>query len=157
MTRINTVDVAVLAQRHLVAEYKEFTQFLHLIKRRVDNKTGFIDVPKQYTLNAGHCKFFYNKGSYMETRFTQLYNEMIKRNIKVDQDGYKTRLQKIKTIYGLKHHLNRDFTPSTNDKLLNINRMITRINEKPNLYASEELNRYVDLRTQLISKVQNEK
>ena len=149
MTRINSVQVEVLASRHLVAEYKEMTQFLHLIKRRVANKTGFLDIPKEYTLNTGHCKFFYNKGTYITNRFTQLYQELLRRDIKVDARGYQERLERIKTTYDLNKYLCKDYSPTKRDMIINLDRMIQRITEKPTIYNEGELNVYVNLKKSL--------
>lgn len=60
MTRINLIDPSHLTKRHLIAEYKEITQFLHNVK-----KSNLKDIPKHFTLGTGHVKFFYNKGEYV--------------------------------------------------------------------------------------------
>jgi len=35
MTRINLIDPSHLTKRHLIAEYKEITQFLHNVKNQI--------------------------------------------------------------------------------------------------------------------------
>ena len=37
------------------------------------------EIPSQYVLGTGHVKYFYDKMKFLETRFTQLVNEMIRR------------------------------------------------------------------------------
>ena len=36
MTRLNLVEPGDLTDRHLIAEYKEITQFLHIVAKRRD-------------------------------------------------------------------------------------------------------------------------
>ena len=135
MTRLNLVQPEDLTQRHLVAEYKEITQFMHLIEKRVNNNHAFDDIPSSYRLNGGHCLFFYNKGKYISKRFVELYNEMKNRGIAVDDDLYRERLERIERIYNLNPDLlNRDYEPFPRDYGIAINRIISRIKSKPNLY-----------------------
>ena len=41
-------------------------------------------IPKQFTLNKGHVKFFYDKGKYLSERYDELIQEMKRRKIHPD-------------------------------------------------------------------------
>ena len=38
-------------------------------------------IPKQFTLNQGHVKFFYDKGKYLSQRYDELIKEMKRRDM----------------------------------------------------------------------------
>ena len=38
-------------------------------------------IPKQFTLNKGHVKFFYDKGKYLSARYDELIKEMKRRDM----------------------------------------------------------------------------
>lgn len=63
MTRINLIPPRYLADQHLVAEHKEILQLCgsYKISKRSKKGIDFNQTPKQFTLNKGHVKFFYNK------------------------------------------------------------------------------------------------
>ena len=77
MTRINCVPVEELHQKHLVAEYRELPRVLKLAEAA--SKRGGHSAPSNYTLGAGHVKFFYTRLGYCQQRFKQLVVEMIRR------------------------------------------------------------------------------
>lgn len=132
MTRINLIDPQHLTTRHLVAEYKEITQFLHLVKRRVDINHPMDDLPEEYCLNTGHCKFFYDKGAYIYNRYTILKTEMERRELSVNLDKYQYNLARIREAYS--DSLFNDYSPSTRDYGVVISRISQRILEKTHLY-----------------------
>ena len=39
------------------------------------------NLPKEFTLNIGHVKFFYNKGKYLHKRYLDLIDEMQSRGM----------------------------------------------------------------------------
>ena len=41
-------------------------------------------IPKQFTLNKGHVKFFYDKGKYLSERYDELIKEMKRRQMSPD-------------------------------------------------------------------------
>ena len=41
-------------------------------------------MPKQFTLNKGHVKFFYDKGKYLSERYDELIKEMKRRHMNPD-------------------------------------------------------------------------
>lgn len=132
MTRINLIEPKDLTNRHLVAEYKEITQFLHLVKKRTDSNKDFKDVPKEFTLNKGHCLFFYNKGLYIKNRFIKIHEEILRRGMNTSEDKFKQRLQKINECYS--DSLMNNYFPSERDYKIVIDRISSRINEKKSLY-----------------------
>lgn len=77
MTRINCVPVEELHQKHLVAEYRELPRVFKLAEAAA--KRGGHSAPANYTLGAGHVKFFYNRLGYCQQRFKQLVVEMVRR------------------------------------------------------------------------------
>lgn len=101
MTRLNLIGAEHLCKRHLVAEYKEITQFLHLVEKRVKQHHPMNDLPKEYTLNTGHCKFFMNKGQYLLDRFDHLFQTLENRGMFPDYELYQFRRQKILSSYSL--------------------------------------------------------
>jgi deoxyribonuclease (pyrimidine dimer) len=134
MSRLNLIKPEHLTNIHLVAEYKEITQFLHLIKRRIDFGKSFDDLPKEYTLNGGHCLFFYNKGGYIWRRFIDLYSEMKSRGMNCDDKKYKMRLEKIMWSFGGREDLLKDYIPDEKAYAVAIDRIGLRINTKPIMY-----------------------
>ena len=83
--RINIIPVELLADRHLIAEYREIKMLPKCIVRSSKSKNGidYNSLPKEYTLNTGHGKFFYNKLGFIENRFQELIQEMKNRNFNV--------------------------------------------------------------------------
>lgn len=83
MTRINVVPVEELHPKHLVAEYREIVRVFALVRKRVEAKKNVCwDIPIEYTLGAGHVKFFFNKLFYVLCRYKELTKEMIRRGYK---------------------------------------------------------------------------
>lgn len=137
MTRINLIQPRHLTKVHLVAEYKELTQFLHLVKRRVEKGDDFSDLPVQYCLNGGHCKFFYNKGKYLHDRYIKLKAEMLKRKIRVDLEKFNYNLNRIKTSYSAKIY--KDYVPDKAAYQVAVDRIGDRILLKPERYPDMNL------------------
>lgn len=149
MSRLNLIKPEHLTNIHLVAEYKEITQFLHLIRRRIDNGKSFHDIPKEYTLNGGHCLFFYNKGEYIYKRFKDLYSEMKNRNMNCCDDKYKSRIDKIIYSFSDREDLIKDYEPDRNAYAVAIERIKFRIETKPHMYKDSDrffknINVYLD-------------
>lgn len=136
MTRINLISPTHLTQRHLSAEYKEITHFLWCIKRRVDNRQGLADIPKKYTLNKGHCLFFYDKGKYISDRLCALKDEILSRQGTLNIELFHTRRQKILDTYPDEWY--NDYQPDEHAFSLVIRRIGTRIEQKPHLYPDAD-------------------
>jgi len=76
MTRINVLPPEELCNQHLLAEYRELPRVFKLARE-------VADAPEQYTMGAGHVKFFYNKLMFLYLRQRLLWEELNRR-------GYKT-------------------------------------------------------------------
>jgi hypothetical protein len=81
MTRINAfIPPAELSDKHLIAEHREIKRIPNMIK---SGKAVVKDIPEKFTLGKGHVKFFYNKLSWLHTRYNQIYNECVKRGFNI--------------------------------------------------------------------------
>ena len=127
MTRINLVDPKQLADQHLVAEYREIFMVGPALQRSLRSKNGVTDIPKDFTLNKGHVKFFYNKGKYLSKRYKELINEMKRRGMNPDPTRKFKREQWPDELYN-------DWEPSERDKQIINQRIQQRISERPGWY-----------------------
>lgn len=121
MTRINVVPVHELSRQHLIAEYREIMRLPKNLNKSLNRKTKpftMDEIPGEYTLGQGHVKFFYNKFSFLQSRFRQLSNEMQRR-------GYKVNFTDI-TIFNQPQAFMGNYIPTA--KALKINRQ--RIKER---------------------------
>lgn len=75
MTRINCIPVVGLHDKHLLAEYRELPRVFKLAR-------PCNDAPVQYTLGAGHVKFFYDKLRFLYNRQHDIVIEMKRRGFK---------------------------------------------------------------------------
>ena len=127
MTRINVVDPDELTDQHLIAEYRESRLLCANLQRTLNSKHGFQEkkVPKEFTLNSGHCYFFYNKGKYIHERYESLRKEMQKRNFSADLDF---------PVEKWPSHLYNDWIPTERDKNIVRERIALRISQRPNWY-----------------------
>ena len=130
MTRINLVDPSDLSDQHLVAEYREIFMVGPSLQRSLKslnwNKTKET-LPKEFTLNKGHIKFFYNKGKYLYNRYLELIKEMKNRGMRPDP------LRKFKREQWPDELFN-DWMPSAKDLEIIRERIQLRIKQKPNWY-----------------------
>lgn len=74
MTRINVVPVTELCDQHLLAEHREITRIPNML---ISGKLKFHydDRPGDYTLGAGHVKFFTDKLTFLLERYILLQKE----------------------------------------------------------------------------------
>ena len=86
MTRINIIPTSELTDQHLIAEYREITMVPGSLKRTLKSKVGLRRerISEQYTLNAGHVYFFYDKGRYLNNRYDEIVQEMKDRGFNPD-------------------------------------------------------------------------
>ena len=131
MTRINSnLDPKALKRMHLIAELREITMVPAALRRSLRTKTPkdiLASIPKKFTLNAGHVRFFYDKQAFLHRRFTMLALEMIRR-------GYKPDWQRAQAFYGLDPMWLNDWESTPEDDNIVIERINQRIAEKPHLY-----------------------
>jgi len=78
MTRINVVPVQELSRQHLIAEYRELPRIFNLVKAAIERGELPNDRknPVEYCLGTGHCRFFYDKCTWLTRRFSSLWKEM---------------------------------------------------------------------------------
>ena len=130
MTRINLVPITELSDQHLVAEYREIFMVGPSLQRSLKspnwNKTKET-LPKEFTLNKGHVKFFYNKGKYLYNRYLELIKEMKNRGMNPDP------LRKFKREQWPDELFN-DWHPAVKDLEIVRERIQLRIQQKPNWY-----------------------
>lgn len=85
MTRINTISPSELHTVHLIAEYRELPRVFDLVIKA--EQRGFTPstygIPKEFTLGAGHMKFFADKLLWLYDRFEKLVEELRHRNINI--------------------------------------------------------------------------
>ena len=127
MTRVNLVDPRKLADQHLVAEYREIFMIGSAVQRSLECKAGLRDIPKNFTLNAGHIKFFYDKGEYLSKRYGCLIEEMKRRGMNPDPTRKFKREQWPDELY-------LDWSPTPDEQLIVRQRIQERIDQKPDWY-----------------------
>lgn len=88
MTRINTnIDPKDLTDQHLVAEYRELPMIHAALRKSLKTKSVndvLKSIPKKFCLNTGHVKYFYDKLSFLDTRYQALKSEMLNRGMNPD-------------------------------------------------------------------------
>ena len=132
MTRINLVTPAYLTDKHLLAEYRELPRIFTAVRKLMNQgKTPYdVDIPAQYVLGNGHCKFFYNKIQWLYDRFCLLKKELDVRNFNIDENMYSSI---IKDVDDISLSWKGRFKPSPEEIYLNMARLAKRGNiEKVN-------------------------
>lgn len=87
--------------------------------------TSMDKIPNQYKLGPGHMLFFKNKLKYLEKRHKLIKKEMQNRGFKINETI---------DLSIFKKDLINDFKPSSKDKEIIKERLIWKINLKPNYY-----------------------
>lgn len=129
MTRINIVPPEELYDQHLVAEYREMLMVPGSLKRTLSSKVGFRQdkVASTFTLNKGHVYFFFDKGLYLDKRYSSLVEEMKARGMNPDPSR-----RFPKEVFP--SHLYNDWTPSDSELNIARERISLRVSQKPNWY-----------------------
>lgn len=127
MTRINTIHVKNLTNKHLTGEYHEITRiFTEVAKLVVKGKTyRDVEIPDEYCLGRGHMKFFYNKLHWIQKRYSELYAEMIRRGYLPNKALFDKILEEsFETLYLFGGQV--EWQPEYKDFLVNIQRLVER-------------------------------
>jgi deoxyribonuclease (pyrimidine dimer) len=131
MTRINSnIPVSKLHRTHLIAELREITMVPAALRRSLASKSAhevLNSIPKKFTLNAGHVKFFYDKLEFLQYRFIELCEEMTHR-------GYTPDETRISAFSGFDKMWYNDWDSTPQDDSLVVERIQLRISQKPHLY-----------------------
>jgi deoxyribonuclease (pyrimidine dimer) len=123
MVRVNIINPKHLADQHLIAEYNEIMMLVDYVRKHP--KTNLDKIPKEYTLGKGHMLFFKDKLRYLEERHLTIISEMKKRNFNVN---------KKLNLSGINEKLKKTWKPSKKDKEIIKERLIWKVNKKPNFY-----------------------
>jgi deoxyribonuclease (pyrimidine dimer) len=133
MTRINLVHVKDLADQHLFAEWREIKMVPAALRRslKTRNKGDILaGVPQRYTLNKGHVTFFFNKMKFLTERYKSLTAELVKREYNINaEDDFRVFYGDLPPEFSVV-----EWQPNDVDKAINIERILLRISEKPQLY-----------------------
>lgn len=82
MTRINSgISVGSLMDSHLFSEYRELIRIPNTIK---SGRAVVKDIPKTFSLNKGHVKWYYPRLKYLHKRSNALYQELLRRGYNVE-------------------------------------------------------------------------
>ena len=130
MTRINLISPNELSDQHLVAEYREIFMVGSALQRSIRSKSWEQtkeSLPKEFTLNIGHVKFFYNKGEYLYKRYLALIFEMQSRGMNPNPKRKFKKEQWPNDLY-------KDWEPKPKDIQLVRKRIKDKINQKPTWY-----------------------
>ena len=137
MTRINLIKPSELSDQHLIAEYREIFMVGSALQRSIKSKKWEEtkrSLPKEFTLNTGHVKFFYNKGEYLYKRYLQLIREMQARGMNPDPERQFKKEQWPSDLF-------KDWEPKEKDLQLIRKRINEKIGQKPSWYRwTEKLN-----------------
>lgn len=129
MTRINIIDPTLLADQHLVAEYRETAMVPAALKRTLVSSKGYRvkAIPQKFTLNAGHVTFFYNKLQYLSDRYESLVAEMMRRRLRPD-------LTRVLNFDGIPDECFGDWIPSKAEQQIVVERISTRLRQRDGWY-----------------------
>tara|TARA_B100001175_G_C19479194_1_gene626119 strand:+ start:1185 stop:1595 length:411 start_codon:yes stop_codon:yes gene_type:complete len=130
MTRINIISPSELTDQHLIAEYREIFMVAGSLKRTLISKNGYLEskVPKEYTLNSGHVYFFYDKGKYLNKRYSLIIKEMKLRGFNPNKG------RKFPKDIFINNNLYNDWSPNQNDIKIIRQRISEKIALKPTWY-----------------------
>jgi len=99
------------------------------LQRSLKRKKPFTktEIPKVYKLNEGHVKFFYDKGMFLDKRFTKIREELLKRGYNINKDKDFNREDFPAEFYN-------DWKPTEQEIEINKERIDLRISQKPKFY-----------------------
>jgi len=128
MTRINVVPPILLLDQHLLAEKKEINQLAgQLTKSLRSIHWTYSTLPREFTLGAGHVKFWYLRGKFIRRRYAEVYAECVRRGFKVNDNFNDVWLNK-PAIF------NSDYEPTVSSIALIKSRISDRVLEKKTFY-----------------------
>ena len=120
MTRINVgIDPSELNMKMLMAEHREIKRIPNCVKK---GRFSIVGQPREFTLNTGHVKFFYDKLEYLKNRYERLYNECVKRGFNVHYFG--------DAFDGIDKKYMNDYTETERDRQLILERIKLRLSKK---------------------------
>ena len=133
MTRVNLVYVQNLADQHLFAEWRELKMVPAALRRSLKTipvRTLLKSISARYTLNTGHVSFFFNKMRFLQQRYEDLTQELHDRCYDISQhNSSEIFLQEIPSEF-----TNVDWQPDSDEIAINVDRIVIRLNERPDWY-----------------------
>lgn len=146
MTRLNLVPPEELADQHLFAEFREIKMVPKSLARslraalnraivvRQPYPDEVADVlgraPRVYTLGTGHVSFFYDKGLYLQQRYSALRHELRRRRV----DFNEAALLDPDRVFERDPRLRNDYTPTPEALALVRERIADRLALRPGWY-----------------------
>lgn len=131
MTRINLLQPQELADQHLLSEYRELPRIIGLVKKSVHSKK-IEEIKKKmtdkYVLGTGHVIFFYNKGEFLEKRYSSIVEELKNRKFSVQFDKLDVSIFIENGLYY------NDWVPSEEEIKISLERIKEKIAMKPLFY-----------------------
>ena len=117
MTRINVgVDPSELNTKMLIAEHREIKRIPNCVR---SGRFSMVAQPKEFTLNTGHVKFFYDKLGYLRIRYESIYAECQRRNFDVQYYG--------ESFNGIAEKYMGNYIPTERDRKLILARIALRM------------------------------
>lgn len=113
-----------------MAEYRELPMVYASLSRSLRTKTQdevLRSIPKNFTLNAGHVKFFYDKLLFLNNRYYLLIDELKARGFNLDPD-------RVYSMVPYAPEFKKSVTFTDEDRVIIKKRIVERILEKPEWY-----------------------
>lgn len=106
----------------MCAEYREITRIPNNLRKSLSRAKSFSlsEIPPTYVLGTGHVKHFYNKMLFLQKRFEDLVNEMLRR-------GYNPTYRDSSIFVPEDMSFYNDWIPSEKDMELNRQRISDRL------------------------------
>lgn len=133
MTRINLVPVEDLADQHLFAEWREIKMIPVKLRKLHSTKPTHViadSIPAKYTMSTGHVRFFYNKMLFLYQRYIKLSDELRTRDYSIAEHD-PTELFLAGIVPEMQDPM---WEPSKEEIAISVERISTRLNEKPDWY-----------------------
>lgn len=113
LTRINAgIMPEELPSKLLLAEHREIKRIPNMI---ASGKAKITNIPKNFSLGTGHVKFFYDKQSYLFSRYRSLYDECLKRQFNIQNYS--------ECWLSIPKNLLNDWMPSASDRQIIVERI----------------------------------
>lgn len=133
MTRVNLVDVTLLADQHLMAEWREITRVPAVLRKSIEARSvkgAFGVIPSEFCLNRGHVTFFYDKMQFLCERYRLITSELVNRGFNLSHTSdYADLLVDIPPVF-----CKRKWSPGNVDVAVSAERIIEKLNMKRDWY-----------------------
>jgi deoxyribonuclease (pyrimidine dimer) len=127
------VNPIILTDSWLIAEQVELLMIGGMLRK--NNYQPKSEIPDTFRLGKGHMLFWVNKMKYLKRRHEEVKNEVARRGFKVTDK--EINLEEFLTTFC------NDWEPSQRDTDILRERLIWKLNNKPNIWRYER--KYVDI------------